>query len=73
VSEKKVAALIKQGERLEDIARQCGCTVNYVVCTKREIAKGMKRHKEGNDNAQLDDKKRKAISPRKRKRNHLGG
>lgn len=36
VSEKKVISLIKQGLKSEEIAKECRCTVNYVVCTKRE-------------------------------------
>jgi len=37
VSERKVISLIKKGLKVEEIAKECGCTVNYVVCTKREM------------------------------------
>lgn len=39
VDDVQIRRMIRNGAKVEDIAREFGVTVNYVVCTKRETAK----------------------------------
>ncbi len=39
VDDVQIRRMIRDGAKVEDIARECGVTVNYVVCTKREMTK----------------------------------